>query len=131
MGRISKIDELRARKEALIRESEICRQTLEGEIQDLKAYTEGVVRKIDRVRQIAPWFMFAAPVAIPLIGLLVGKKIKTRPLAKTPQSSRKLAKALVALRLFGKYGPLLRSFAARLRTRRNSSPGTRASAVNS
>jgi len=129
MGRISKIDELRARKEALIRESEICRQTLEAEIQNLKAYTEGFVRKIDRVRQIGPWFKFAAPVAIPLIGLLVGKKIKTRPLDKTPRSSGKLAKAMMVLRLFGKYGPLLRSFAARLRTRGNSSP-MRASAVN-
>jgi hypothetical protein len=127
MGRISKIDELRARKEALIRESEICRQTLEAEIQGLKDYTESVVRKIDRVRQIGPWFKFAAPVAVPLIGLLVGKRIKTRPLAETPRSSGKLAKALVVLRLFGKYGPLLRSFAARLRTRGNSSPRTRTS----
>jgi len=130
MGRISKIDELRARKEALIRESEICRQTLEAEIQSLKDYTESVVRKIDRVRQIGPWFKFAAPVAIPLIGLLVGKKIKTQPLAKTPRSSGKFANALVVLRLCGKYGPLLRSFAARLRARGNSSPKTRAS-VNS
>ena len=127
MGRISKIDELRARKEALIRESEICRQTLEAEIQGLKDYTESVVRKIDRVRQIGPWFKFAAPVAVPLIGLLVGKRIKTRPLAKTPRSTGKLAKALVVLRLFGKYVPVLRSFAARLRTRGNSSPRTRTS----
>src|SRR6476660_7918232 len=121
MGRISKIDELRARKQALIRESEICRQTLEAEIQGLKDYTENVVRKIDRVRQIGPWFKFAAPVALPLIGLLVGKKFKTRRHTKTPPSSGKLAKALVVLRLFGKYGPLFRSFAARLRTRGNSS----------
>jgi hypothetical protein len=127
MGRISKIDELRARKEALIRESEICRQTLEAEIQSLKDYTNGVVRKIDRVRQIGPWFKFAAPVALPLFGLLLGKKIKPRPLAKAPPSSGKLAKAMVALRLLGKYGPLLRSFAARLRTRGNSSPRTRTS----
>jgi hypothetical protein len=123
MARIPKIAELQARKEALITESEVCRENLLAEIDNLKSYADGVVRKVDRIRQVGPWFMFAAPVILPVLGLLLGKKFKTHHAPAAPKANQgKLAKLMMAFRLYSKYGPILRTFANRLRTRHNSTP---------
>jgi len=34
------------------------------------------LHKFDRIRSIAPWFMLAGPVAVPLLGMLFGRRAK-------------------------------------------------------
>jgi hypothetical protein len=66
--------------------------------------------------------MAAVPIVLPVLGLLVGKRFRFRQAIRPKRGKGKVAKVLVALRLFSKYGPLVRGFASRLRTRRNSEP---------
>jgi hypothetical protein len=125
MAGISKIAELQARKQALVTESEICRENLKTEIDGLKAFADGIIRKVNQARHVGPWLKLAAPVAIPLVALLAGKRAK---LHRQPRPEGKIAKALHALRLFGKYGPLARALVSRFQSRNNSPPKRRASA---
>jgi hypothetical protein len=125
MARISKIAELHARKQALITQSEIYRENLLAELDHLKSHADGLARKVHTIRRVSPWFMAAVPILLPVVGLLVGKRFKIsqiRQYVRPKESKGTLAKALVVLRLFSKYGPLVRTFANRLRTRHNSEP---------
>jgi hypothetical protein len=123
MAGISKIAELQARKQALITESEICRENLKAELDGLKSLAEGIAHKVNQVRHVGPWLKLAAPIAIPLVAMLAGKRAK---LHRQPRPEGKLAKALHALRLFGKYGPVARALVSKFQSRNNSPPKRRA-----
>ena len=123
MGGIFKIAELEARKRALITQSEIHREELKAELENLAQYSTGIFQKVDRVRRAGSWVMIAAPFVLPLFGLVLGK----RPRTPRPSGWKKgISTALVGLRLYRKYGPLIKSFVGRLQTRQGSGDRTRA-----
>jgi hypothetical protein len=127
MAGISKIRDLEARKRALVTESEICRETLKAEVENLRLHGAAFLHKFDRVRSIGPWVLAAAPVAIPLLGLLTGRKNKA---PKRSPIKGGIATGLLAVRLYRRYGPLLRSLIAQLRARRRSAAEARSPAAN-
>jgi len=72
MAGISKIKELEARKRALVTESEIYRETLRADVQNLQLYGASFFRRIDQIRGIGPWLLMALPMAAPVVlGLLL------------------------------------------------------------
>src|SRR5579859_6822271 len=128
MAGVTKVSELEARKKALVTESEICRETLKAEAENLRAYGVGFFKKIDRVRSFGPWLMLAAPMAIPLVRLFGGRKATTSPPPPSPIKSR-LAMLMLGLRLYRQYGPLIRSFATQFLARRRPASESRARAA--
>jgi hypothetical protein len=122
MAGVSKIRELEARKRALVTESELCREALKAEVENLRHYSAGFFQKIDRVRSFGPWLMLAAPVAIPLFRLFSNR---AKP-AATPRSSGLkggLAALMLGVRLFRQYAPLVSSLASQFLARRRASEG--------
>src|SRR4249919_2081888 len=118
MSGIFKVTELEVRKRALITQSEIHREELKAELENLAHYSTGILQKVDRVRRASSWVMIAAPVVLPLVGLVMGKRQR----APRPSVWKKgISTALIGLRLYRKYGPLIKSFVGRLQTRQ--SPG--------
>jgi hypothetical protein len=128
MAGISKIGELEARKRALVTESEICREALKAEIENLRIQTGRYLRQVDRLRSIRPWLTLAVPLAIPFLGSLFRKHPKGAP----QQSGIKgrIATALMALRLYRKYGPLVRGIIGRVRARQRAAAEARSPAAN-
>src|SRR6185369_6242961 len=116
MAGISKIGELEVRKRALAAQSEVYRETLKAEVANLRLHSAGFIHKVERIRRIGPWLMLAVPVAAPLLGLLGRKK----PQAPKPSRLKGgIATGLMALRLYRKYGPLMRGLVAHFRNKRN------------
>jgi hypothetical protein len=66
MVRLVKIKDLEARKRALAEESEVYRQTLRLEIQNLHLYRIQMQRKFSSLRPSNPLLMFAWPLAASL-----------------------------------------------------------------
>ena len=129
MAGVSKIKELEARKRALVTESEICRETLKAELQNLQLYADGLRKRVDRVRGVGPWLLFALPLLKPLVGLFSRKQNQNH----VPRPSRLksgLATMVLALRLYRKYSPIVRTLASRLVSRRRRSAEDRKPAAN-
>src|SRR6266404_3488867 len=61
MPRLFKIEELEARKRALVEQSEIYRQTLRFEAHNLRLYMAGITQKVDKVKFFNPLMVLAAP----------------------------------------------------------------------
>ena len=118
MAGISKIEELQARKRALVTESEICRETLKVELHNLLLYGSSFRKRFEKVRSAGPWFLLAVPIIAPLLGFLFHKK-KSEP---HPSSGikGKIATALVGLRLFRKYSPMVSSLVSHFMSKRRS-----------
>lgn len=118
------MSELEARKRALVTESELNREALEAELENLRQYGAGFFQKIDRVRSFGPWLILAAPLAIPLIRLFTNRK----PAAPPRSSGMKggLAKILLGVRLYRHYAPMVRSVASQFIARRRASAQARA-----
>ena len=117
MAGVSKIKELEARKRALVTESEICRETLKAEVQNLQLYTASFKKRIDQVRGIGPWLMLVLPMLAPLLGHFSRKQTQNHE----PQPSGlkgKLFKVLLALRLYRKYSPIVQTLVSRLVSKR-------------
>jgi hypothetical protein len=115
MAGISKIRELEARKRALVTQSKICRETLKADIQNLLLYGSNIRKRLDRVRGVGPWLLLAAPMAAPLLGFFLHKK------NNAPRPSRVkggIATGLLALRLYRKYSPFVRTLVSHFVSRR-------------
>ncbi len=95
MARFFKIEELQARKRALVAESEVYRQTLGLEIQNLRLYSVQLQRKLSRFAPSNPLWLLAAPLA----GLLLrGRRRGWRGMIGT---------ALLGWRVYKRVRPIL------------------------
>ena len=120
MAGISEIADLETRKRELVRQSELCRQSLEAELHNLALYGAGLRRRVDRALSIGPWLMLAVPLAAPLLGWFSNKRGKTGNAAHAAPPSRTkgvVASTLLAFRLYRTYAPLVRSMLAHLVSR--------------
>lgn len=100
MAQIFGLKDLQERKRALVAESEIYRQTLKLEIQNIRLYRVRVQRKLDLLRLANPLF------------LLAGSFVGTRFFGRKARWKRRgrlslLGTGLMAWRLFRTYGPFL------------------------
>jgi hypothetical protein len=121
MARISKVNELEARKRALVAESELCREALKADVENLQDYCDGFFKKIDRVRSFGPWFMLAAPMAIPLFRMFSGRRTQDKASDAPAPPRGRLAKLLLGWRLYRQYSPMVWSLASNLMARRRRS----------
>lgn len=129
MAGVTKVSDLEARKRALVTESEICREALKADVENLQAYCDGFFKKVDRVRSFGPWLLLATPMAIPLLRFLGGRKTATQAPAQSPING-KLAALMLGVRLFRQYAPLVRSVLSQFMARRRSASQSRSPAAN-
>ena len=134
MAGISQIEELEARKQALVTESEICREALKAEFHNLALYGSNLRKRMDQVRSFGPWLLLGLPMAAPLVSLFsrLRKRGDKEQKNAAPQSRANggVATALLAFRLYRKYSPLLRSLVAHLASRSRSRAEDRSPAAN-
>ena len=131
MAGIAKIAELEARKRALVAESEICRETLRADVQNLQLYGASFFKRIDQIRGIGPWLLLALPMAAPLVSLFSRKRAPQSSHSARPSGIKGgFATALLALRLYRKYGPLVRTLVEKLVSKRRRAPEDRTPAAN-
>lgn len=140
MAGIPKIRDLEARKRALVTESEICRENLKADLHNLVLYGDGLRKRVDQVRRIGPWLTLGLPIAAPLLGLLSRRRNKHHESkhsnAKHPDSvppsrvKASIATALMAWRLYRKYGPTVRSLVTHLVTKYRTRDEERSPAAN-
>src|SRR5690349_5913328 len=131
MAGIAKIKELEARKRALVTESEICRETIKADVQNLQLYGASFFKRIDQIRGIGPWLLLALPMAAPLVSLFSRKRAPEPSHSARPSGIKGgFATVLLALRLYRKYGPLVRTLVAKLGSKRRTAPEDRTPAAN-
>jgi hypothetical protein len=111
----SRVSELEARKRALLAESERCREALKAELANVRHYTAGFFKTVDRARGFAPWLLLAIPAAIPLLKLFRGGQAE-KP--RSPLKSR-MAKLMIGFRLFRQCMPMVQSILGRFQERGN------------
>ncbi|HYG36861.1 MAG TPA: hypothetical protein VEC99_18860 [Clostridia bacterium] len=114
---IFKVTEFQARKQALIAESEVYRQTLLLEVQNIRLYSADLKRKVNRLRIYKP-LILAAPVAVSMLGSM----FRRRTQAKRPAGWRRvLAAVLMGWRFYRKFGPVLQTMVAQQFAQRSAS----------
>ena len=104
----------------MVTQSEICRETLKAEIQNLLLYGDSIRKRVDKVRSLGPWIFLGLPVAGQLLGLFLHKKKQNNAPPSTNKIKGGIATALTALQLYRKYGPLVRNLVSRFASRRRS-----------
>lgn len=128
MAGFTKIRELESKKRALVIESEICREAIKAELQNLRLYGSGVVHTFDRVRSVAPWLALVGSVVMPVLGLVLGKNTKgphhASPLKKA------IAAAVLGLQIYRKYGSLVRTLVTSFQAKQKPVGGAQAAAEN-
>src|SRR5437660_1072951 len=102
MAGIFEVGDLQERKRALVRQSEVYRQTLVVEFHNLRLYTERVRRRVDTLKSFNPFLTLAAPLAGGLFRRRVGRS-----------KLRFVGKALLAWRLYKQFSPLVRDLMSR------------------
>lgn len=102
MAKISPLKDLENRKRALVAESEVYRQTLTLEIQNLRLYGVRMQKKLVILRLANPLFLFGAS----LVGsrFFGRRRSDRRPRGKW---TRLFGVGLMGWRLFRQFGPLL------------------------
>lgn len=122
MAKIFRLSELQERKRLLVAESEVYRQTLKLEVQNIRLYTVRVQKKFALMRLANPLFLLA--------GSLAGTRFFGRKRSKGRGKVRTLlALGMMSWRLFRNYGPLLQALLAGRRG--PSAVGDEESAANS
>lgn len=112
MAKIFPLNDLERRKRALVAESEVYRQTLTLEIQNLRLYGVRMQKKLAVMRLANPLFLFGA-------SLLGSRLFRRRRAERKPRGkwTRLFGAALMGWRLFRQFGPLAqRVFARSFRT---------------
>ena len=107
MAGIFGLRELEARKAALVAESEVYRQTLRLELQNLKLSALRARKKVTFFSSSAPWLLFTVPLVRSWIGSLFGRRRFGRARLVTTallgwQMYRRLAP--IWQQLFGRHG---------------------------
>jgi len=123
MAGISKISELEARKHALVTESEICREQFKAELENLGQYSATFFQKFDRARSTGTWLILVGSIAVPLLSFVWRKK--STETSHSPKLKARVATGLLALRLFRKYGPIVKSLFGHFKERRRSASEAR------
>jgi hypothetical protein len=118
MAGISKIAELEARKRALVTQSEIWRETLKADIENLRLYGSSVRNRFDKILRVGPWLLLALPVAAPLLGLFLHRNKKKNGAPEPSKVKGGIATALLGFRLYRKYGPMVRNLVTHFASRR-------------
>ncbi len=117
MARIFKIKQLEAKKRALVAESEVCRQTLLLDLQNLSLYRLRVQRRFNLLTRL-PWSLL-----LPLAGVLFKRRRRGSVGAKRGFKWPGLLRAgLMGFRLFRQYGPLLQGMMAQQFAQQEPSP---------
>jgi hypothetical protein len=108
------MNELAARKQALITQSEVHRQTLTLELDNLRLYIARQKRKFALLRLARPLLLL-----LPVLGPLLIRKKAVAAVASAPRSPwrRALSGGLIAWRLYHKLRPALHHAFARRRGR--------------
>ena len=110
-------------------ESDVCREALKAEVDNLRQYAAGFFQKIDRVRSFGPWLVLAAPMVIPLFRLLINRNKPTGS-PRAPTWKGKLASLMLGVRLFRQYSPVVRSIASHFISRRGASTEAKSGGKN-
>lgn len=110
MAGIFALKDLEARKRALITESEVYRETLKLEVQNLQLYTIRMQRKLSFFSKAAPLLLLVKP----LTNLLSPRR--------KPAKRGLLASLLVGWRLYRQFAPMLGVFLRRFAGRKNQGP---------
>ena len=98
--------ELRARKQVLISQSELYRETLTLEVQNLRLYRAGLRRRFQTLQSLKPLLLLG----LGLSGIPLGRSMARRP----ARSWARLAmRSLLSWRVLHQLWPLLRSLALR------------------
>src|SRR5215471_8600129 len=101
MARILKIEQIEAKKKALLAESEVYRQTLQLEIQNLRVYGQ---RTGSRFKHFSGLFL-VMPLLVSVTSML-SKKFRR---GRRPGWRRLLSTALMGWRFYRKFGPASQS----------------------
>ena len=117
MARLLKLPELEARKQALVAESEIYRQTLSAELRNVQLYVAGTGRKLSHFKSL-----FAiVPIGSSLLGLLAAGLFRRKkrkggwpPIVPT---------ALMGWRFYQKYGSMVQPFLEKFMNRKRGRGG--------
>ena len=113
----------------LVAESDLCREALKADLDNLRGYSSGFFKKVDRVRSVAPWLLTAAvPLALPLLRLFKSRKTETTR-SSASSLKGKLATLMMGLRLYRQYGPMVRSLVNQFQTRRRSASASSSRSV--
>ena len=115
MAKILRLKELEARKRALVAESEVYRQTLTLEIQNLRIYRVRMQKKLVVARLANPLFLFGASF---LGSRFFGRSARRRPRGKL---SRVVGATLMGWKLFRQFGPAIQKRLVQLLVRRQGS----------
>ena len=110
MAGISELKSLEARKQALVAQSELDRQTLALELQQLKVYRAGLERKLKLLRLLKP-LLFIAPLAGSLLGLR--SRQKDEPKKPVRGWQKWWGAAMLGLRAYQRAGPVITQLLAR------------------
>jgi len=104
------LKELKARKELLVAESEIRRETLKLEIQNLQLYASGIKQKLGVFRSSRPLFLLSS-----LAGFFLGSPRAQQAARKKRRNrlARLVMGGLFGLRLYRRLRPLLSFFLSR------------------
>ena len=103
--------QIEERKRALIAESEIYRQTLNVEIQNLRLYSVALGQRVNRYKGL----FTLLPLASSLVGMLSGRGFRKRPKAAW---RRLLSAGILGWRFYRKFGPFAQSTLAQWLARR-------------
>jgi hypothetical protein len=115
MARFFQVDELEARKRALVTESEVYRQALKLEAQNLQLYGAAARRKLLVFGAVRPLLLTGLP-------FLLGWWRQRRAPAAKPGL---LKTALIGWRLYRQFGPVVHAFIQQFRSQKH--PASRAS----
>lgn len=111
MAEIFRVKDLDDRKRALVAESEVYRQTLKLEIQNIRLYRARMQRKLDLLRFANPLFLLAGS----FVGSrLFGRKARWRRRGRLST----LGISLMAWRIFKNFGPLIQGLIRQRAVRR-------------
>ena len=110
MARLIEVKDLAARKRALLSQSEVYRQTLALDVQNLQLYAITMQHRLKRLRTIAS----IVTVAVPLARTLFRSRSLLQAAPAASVAKRGFFRTLLAgWRLYRKYGPIIQTFVPR------------------
>ncbi len=104
MAGISELDSLAAKKRALVAESEVYRQTLRLELQNVRLYAARMQRRVDLLRSAKPLLAL-----VPIIGAFAGLRFRAKRAGRPRGLRRWMRAALVGWRVYRNVAPVLKA----------------------
>jgi len=110
------VNSLAARKKALVAESEVYRQALRIELQNVRLYAVRMRRKVEFFNSAKPLLLL-----LPLVGSLLAPRFKERPKKKARGWRRWLGTGLLGWKMYRSVAPILQTIGS-LKQRRGQWP---------